>query len=162
MEAETPLTETTDLRNAFASMYDDVRGLLARLPVHDRAPGNERERRLRQAIGQLVISPIRDARVARRLADGHAGASFGPGRLLDVITDWRLQRALSRATRRDLFAAWESGFNELFSSLNDAAEPALADADRPGARARAISHLRATPARVNEHVSEVQRLIEAR
>ena len=110
----------------------------------------------------LVISPIRDARVARRLADGHAGASFGPGRLLDIITDWRLQRALSRATRRDLFAAWESGFNELFSSLNDAAELTLSDADRNTARARAIAHLRGAPARVNERMAKVQRLIEAR
>ncbi len=162
MEAETPSAEITELRNAIASMYDGVRGLLARLPVYDRAPGTERERRLRQAIGRLVISPFRDARVARRLADGHAGASFSPGRLLDLIANWRLQRVLSRATRHDLLAAWESGFNELFSSLNDAAELTLADADRNSGRARAITHLRGAPERVDERAAEVQRLVEAR
>jgi len=162
MEAELPADEIGELRNDIASMYDEVRGLLVRLPFDDREHVTASGQELRTVIAQLVLSPIRDARVARRLEDGHAGPSWSPGRLLDLITDWRLARALSRATRRDLLAAWESGFNELFSSVNDIAEPAPEGEDGGSRRARAIAHLRGAPARVAKRVADVQRLIEAR
>lgn len=162
MDAELPSDEIDELRNDITAMYDEVRGLLLRLPLDDRLAVAANRSALRGAIAQMVISPTRDARAARRFAGGHAGILWSPGRLLDVIADWRLQRVLSRATRRDLLAAWETGFNELFSSVNDAAEVELADPGRSNGRIRAIAHLLSAPARVASRVAEVQRLIEAR
>ncbi len=160
MEAELRADEIEALRNDITTMYDEVRGLLVRLPLDDRAQLAGAGREARQVVVQLMLLPMRDARAARRLADGHAGLSWSPARLLDIIADWRLQRALSGATRRDLLAAWENSFNELFSSLNDVAEATLGGATRGNRRARAIARLHGAPDRVAERLEQAQRLIE--
>ena len=160
MEAELPANEIDELRNDMAAMYDDVRDLLVRLPLDDRDHRTPRGDKLRHIVAQLVSSPMREARAARRLAGGRAGASWSPSRLLDFVTDWRLQRALHNATRRDLLAAWEGGFNELFSTLNDAVEATFEPAGSASARARAVAHLCGAPARAADRTAAARHLIE--
>jgi hypothetical protein len=162
MEATTPPEAIAELRNAIALTYEDVRGLVVRLPLEEGAHPTAVGRDVRNAIAQLVLGAIGDARVGRRLAAGHAAASLGPGRMLDLISDWRLRRALLRATKRDLLAAWESAFNELFSSLNDAAEPAVDSEDLATARARAIAFLGGAADRIGDRLAEIQRAAEVR
>lgn len=127
-----------ELRDVMAANYEELRSAFAQLRDGDLSREAPSGRPLWRLVADIVMAPRRDARAAGRLGDGKAAAPSPIGRALDAMSRWRTGRALSKATRGDVLAAWENAFNGLFSFVNDlTAEPLDASATLPHANVEA-------------------------
>lgn len=146
------MTTVEELRNAITAGYEDVRALLRELRPDDLANRTDSGAPIWRLAMALALAPDREVQAARRIADGKSPRASPVSAPLRAITNLRRRRAFARATRADFLTAWENGFNELFSCINDLAAESPDESVRQGEAARvaaleylhqSIGHLRA-------------------
>ncbi len=133
-----------ELRDIMAANYEDVRSAFAQLREGDLLRETAYGRPVWRLVTEVIMAPRRDVRGADRLDNGKTATPSPIGRALDAMSNWRTGRALSKATRGGVLAAWENAFNGLFSFVNDlAAEPVDASTTPPRANVEnACTYLR--------------------
>ncbi len=160
-EGDGPVTNVDELRDAITHEYEDVRALFRQLRADDLTRRTDAGPPIWRLAMELALAPDREVRAARRIADGKSPLASPASAPLTAIANLRRRRVFARATRADFLTAWENGFNELFSCINDLAaeSPDENDERDEAARAAALEYLRQSIDRLRADARSLRRAL---